>query len=139
MVYFVFQYELYAINTGSNSDTYWIYKYDHRGKTFSIAVGLSRKKYHWHGILKLPSNLPEVEVSMVITSISEESIFILFSTEDSDVWLMKLNLGKIGQPSIQLENQFVDLDRYRCIVLCRKNLYFLMHQVILHTVWSADL
>ena len=124
MVYFIFQYELYAIETGDNLDTYWIYKYDHRGKTFSIAVGLSRKKYHWHGILKLPSNLPEVEVSMVITSISEESIFILFSTEDSDVWLMKLNLGKIGRPSIQLENQFVDLDRYRCIVLCRKSLYF---------------
>ena len=123
MVYFTFQYELYLIITSFNT-SHRIYKYSQQKREFLSMLTLSRQSNMLSRVLLIPPHLPELLVRMVITSISAESVFILFYTRASDLWLMKLNMGKSSEPSLHLERQFFNLNRHP-VVASKRTIYFL--------------
>ena len=121
--YFYFHQELHAITSRPNF--YEIYKYHQHKKGFSRMFFICEDHENTPEFVKLPTILPpELRVSMVVTSMSEDYIFILFEYEGPGLWLMKLKFNKTCKPAINLEKFFVGLDN--CDKLfCKRSLYFM--------------
>ena len=134
ILYFVFKFELYAIISGvdeshnPHSPTHTIYKYNQQERSFSSIMQLS-SQIHYVRVpnnVPLPSFLPSSAVAeRVITSLSDENIYILFMGKCPGLWLTKLNMGQISEPSMELEKKFNGMDGYfDCTVVCKRSLYF---------------
>ena len=129
ILYFIFQYELYAIISISKDFSYNIYKYNQQWRHFKKVLSLTRRTYSTPTEIPLPSQLPEVMVKMVIPSLLHEHIFLLcwpkwLSSPGNDLWILKVTLGRQCNPTIELEERITGITRHYS-VLCASRLYFL--------------
>ena len=107
--FFVHNHELYAMVTTPWRFDHNIYKYNQHLKSFSKSLlCLTRNSYHDSpGHLKIPADVPKAGYKEVITTLSNEYIYIFFTPheeENNHRWLFKVNIGKgDGEASMEVE------------------------------------
>ena len=126
IIYFVFNYELYSIEIFRPRDVimdYVICKYDQKERRFDKFVSLfestngsNRSGYE--------EALSKAEILMIVSTISDEHIFIIFGGSYSKLLLMQLNMIKEPKPT-SLQINLSTATGYRGI-LYNRNIYFLI-------------
>lgn len=122
--YFIFQSEFYVIIPDCK-ESFIIYKYNQERKEFFRKLSPKDCDYsNRSDLVQLPLELPELTVHMVVTSVSEEDVFILFESDAPDLWIMKLRFGRGCKKTIDLEKRITDVYSFD-ICVCKRSLYLL--------------
>ena len=123
--YFIFQYELYAMTWSFKDFILNIGKYNQNECCFVSVLSFCHPGCGPVDQSQLPSYISNGQFDTIITSISNEHIFIMFYPFKTEIfYMMKLKMGNSINPTMELEESFSGILRTLSAICCKRSIYF---------------